>query len=254
MYYLGWDFAYLVLEIIWVVFLAVVIFGIVHFTAVILPKFFRLTDINTFIDLFLWLFLVQELRLQTTLLPESGRELKSQLRTGCTACTHNRSYQSEIFSAPIWEIQCCVPSLRCFWRTTGVSVQLRLPDFSHIVTGILRPHDCHSGRWLRTDHADYGQKPNNSNWPPAYQFSDRDPYSPGLRRSFPCWWWHTQHWLSSLFLWDETIEIRQVPLPNQHRCFCSYAPIFSKCGCDKPLGLKLVGVSLLLRRPPFFMP
>jgi hypothetical protein len=35
------------------VFLAVVIFGIVHFTAVIMPKFFRLTDINTFIDLFL---------------------------------------------------------------------------------------------------------------------------------------------------------------------------------------------------------
>jgi hypothetical protein len=71
-------------------------------------------------------FLVQELCLQTTLLPVSGKELKSQLRTGCTACIHDRSYQSGIFSAPIWEIQSCFPSLRCFWRTTG-SICITVP-------------------------------------------------------------------------------------------------------------------------------
>jgi len=39
--------------------------------------------------------------IQTTLLPESGKELKNQLLTGCIACDHDRSYQSGIFSAQI---------------------------------------------------------------------------------------------------------------------------------------------------------
>jgi hypothetical protein len=117
----------------------------------------------------------------------------------------------------------------------GVSVQLCLPGLSQTGTGILWPHDPHPGWWQRTDHADYGQRPDNSDWPPAYQFCDRGPCSPSLMCFFPCWWWETQHWLSLWFLWDKTIERRQVPLPYQHRCFCSYTPIFSKDGCDKPL-------------------
>jgi len=47
----------------------------------------------------------------------------------------------------------------------------------------------------------------------------------------PFSWWGSQHWFLAWLLWDETPERRQVPLPDQHRCFCSYAPIFSKdCG------------------------
>jgi hypothetical protein len=61
------------------------------------------------------------------------------------------------------------------------------------------------------------------------------PCSTSLRRSFSYRWWGTHHWFSTWFLRDETTERRQVPFPDQHRCFCSYAPIFSKdCG-DKPL-------------------
>jgi hypothetical protein len=81
--------------------------------------FFRLTRINAFMDLCLWFFLVQVLCVQTTLLHESGKELKNQLLTSCTVCNHDRSYLSGIFSAQIWETQFCSPSLRCYWKTTG---------------------------------------------------------------------------------------------------------------------------------------
>jgi hypothetical protein len=54
-----------------------------------------------------------------TLLPESGKELKSQLLTGYTACNRGRSYQSGIFSAPIWGIQFYSLLLRFFWKTNG---------------------------------------------------------------------------------------------------------------------------------------
>jgi hypothetical protein len=71
-------------------------------------------------DLCLWFFfLVQKLCLQTTLLPESNKELKNQLLTGSIVCNHDTSYLSGIFSAQIWETQFCFPSLRCYWRTTG---------------------------------------------------------------------------------------------------------------------------------------
>jgi hypothetical protein len=70
-------------------------------------------------DLCLWIFLVQKLCLQTTLLPESGKQLKNQLLTTCTVCIHDRSYLRGIFSAHIWETQFCFPSLRCYWKTTG---------------------------------------------------------------------------------------------------------------------------------------
>jgi hypothetical protein len=38
------------LDIVWVEFYVVVIFGIVHFIVVIMPKFFGLTGINVFMD------------------------------------------------------------------------------------------------------------------------------------------------------------------------------------------------------------
>jgi len=44
------------LDIVWVEFYVVVISGIVHFTAIIMPKFFGLTGINVFMDFSVILF------------------------------------------------------------------------------------------------------------------------------------------------------------------------------------------------------
>jgi hypothetical protein len=82
-----------------------VIFGIVYFTAVIMPNFFfELTGINDFMTFFFveyfW-FLVQEKCLQTTLHPESGKELENLLLIGISAWKSGKSYWSGIFSVPI---------------------------------------------------------------------------------------------------------------------------------------------------------
>jgi hypothetical protein len=184
-------------------------------------------------DLFLWFFLAQELCLQMTLLPESSKELKIQLLTGCTACNRGRSYWSGIFSAQIWGIPFYSPLLRCYWRTTG-STCTTMPARPFLDWyGSFMATWSSSRRMTETHYIDHGQRTADSNWSTAYQCCDRSSYVTNLRSSFS--WWGSQHWFPAWFLWDETIERRQVPFPDQHRYFCSYAPIFSKGCSDKPL-------------------
>jgi len=54
-FFVDWDeiLHILYLDIVWVEFHVVIISGIVYFTAVIMPKFFRLTGINAFMYLVL---------------------------------------------------------------------------------------------------------------------------------------------------------------------------------------------------------
>jgi hypothetical protein len=54
-------------------------------------------DFFFFFFFFVWL----KLCLQTTLLPESGKELTNQLQTRCTVRNPDRSYLSGIFSEQI---------------------------------------------------------------------------------------------------------------------------------------------------------
>jgi hypothetical protein len=79
-------------------------FGVVHFTAVIMPSFFLLTRfidfMNFFVEIFFWLF-IQENFLQITLHPELGKELKNQLLTGDSAWKSGKFYRSGIYSVPI---------------------------------------------------------------------------------------------------------------------------------------------------------
>lgn len=77
----------------------------------------------------------------------------------------------------------------------GVPLQLCLPGLSQTSAGILWPYDRHSGWWSWIDYADYGQRPDYFDRPPAYQFSDRGPCSASLWSSIS--WWGSQHWFSS---------------------------------------------------------
>jgi len=180
-------------------------------------------------DLCVWFFFWSRNCLPTTLHPVSDKELKSQWLTGCTACDHNRSYPSTIFSAQIWEIQFCSPSLRCYWKTTGSTCTIVLarpfPDWygSSMATwssskrmiedSLCRPwlkdsryRLIHSLSVLWSECLCYQS--------PKFLFLMR------LPALIPAW-----------FLWDDTPKRGQVPLPDQHQCFCSYAPLFSKdCG------------------------
>jgi hypothetical protein len=58
----------------------------------------------------------------------------------------------------------------------GVPVQLCQPGLSQTGEGILWPYDRHPGWWQTADHADYGQRPDNSDWSPAYDFFGMRPH------------------------------------------------------------------------------
>jgi hypothetical protein len=86
-----------------------------------------------------------------------------------------------------------------------------------------------------TDYADHGQRIADLDWSTAYQCCDRSTCFTSLRSSFPSWWWDSQHWLFTWFLWYEITEKGKVTFTDQYWFFCSYSPILSKDCCDKPL-------------------
>jgi hypothetical protein len=161
--------------------------------------FFGLTEINVFLDLCMWFFLLS--------INHVCRQFSSpsQTKNWGINCWLIASYA--ITTGPIWAESSLRRSARPRSATycsdapgeqLGVPLQLCMPGLSQTSAGILWSYDRHSRWWSWTDHADYGKRADHSDRPPAYQFCDRGPCSASLRNSVS-WWGPSIDFLHNFF-------------------------------------------------------
>jgi hypothetical protein len=175
-----------------------VIFGVVHFTAVIMVNFFfELTGFNDFFffcNIFCSYFSKNVFRqLSTQSQAKSWRICRWQASPHGKAASPigvepSPRWSNGSSSSPYWIVDS--------GESMGVPPQLCLPGFSQTSAGILWSYDCHSGWRQRPNHAANGQRAHHLNWYTAYQCYARGSSASYSRSSFPRWCWGIQYWPS----------------------------------------------------------